>query len=284
VHAVAAAPQRCTGGHDHAKHGDRSAPSGRADATRSARVARSKSDNTGESDERRKAAPNPRVHGAIAKDLGVSIVSGRLKVGELLQTELEAAEQLKVSRSAYREAIRILAAKGLVDSRPKTGTRVTPRNTWNLLDPQVLAWFFESDPSEDFLRGLFELRMIIEPAAAGFAAERRDAVQLERMRNALVRMQAHTVATEDGRQADREFHDTVLEATRNDALIALTSSIGAAVRWTTIFKQRKRDLPRDPMPEHWHVFDAIAAQRVDEARDAMAKLVAQALEDTRSSI
>jgi DNA-binding FadR family transcriptional regulator len=76
----------------------------------------------------------------------------------------------------------------------------------------------------------------------------------------------------------------VLEATRNDALIALTSSIGAAVRWTTIFKQRERDLPRDPMPEQWHVFDAIAAQRVDEARDAMAKLVIQALEDTHSSI
>ena len=247
-------------------------------------MAQSRSDNPGDGDGRPKAAPNPRVHGAIAKELGVSIVSGRLKVGELLQTELEAAEQLKVSRSAYREAIRILAAKGLVDSRPKTGTRVTPRAAWNLLDPQVLAWSFESDPSEDFLRGLFELRMIVEPAAAAFAAERRDAAQLERMRNALVRMQAHTLATEEGRQADREFHDTVLEATCNDALISLTSSIGAAVRWTTVFKQRKRDLPRDPMPEHWRVFDAIAAQRVDEARDAMAKLVAQALEDTRSAI
>ena len=228
---------------------------------------------------------NPgRLHGSIARTLGVAIVSGRHVPGEILNNEIDASEDLNVSRSAYREAIRILAAKGLVESRPKTGTRVSPRARWNLLDPEVLAWFFEAEPSEAFLKGLFELRMIVEPAAAALAAERRDEAQLEHMREALIRMQQYTLATEQGQAADRDFHDSVLEATGNAALFSLSSSIGAAVRWTTIFKQRKGDLPRDPMPDHWKVFDAIAAGRPDQARQAMERLVGLALDDTRAAI
>jgi DNA-binding FadR family transcriptional regulator len=225
-----------------------------------------------------------RIHGSIARTLGIAIVSGRHQPGEVLTNEIDASEQLNVSRSAYREAIRILAAKGLVESRPKTGTRVSPRARWSLLDPEVLAWFFESEPSEAFIQELYELRMIVEPAAAALAARRRDEAQLERMRAALVLMQHETLATETGRAADRDFHDAVLEATGNAPLMTLSSSIGAAVRWTTIFKQRDRALPRDPMPEHWKVFDAIAAGRPDQAREAMERLVSFALEDTRAAI
>ncbi|HWU80722.1 MAG TPA: GntR family transcriptional regulator, partial [Caulobacter sp.] len=115
-----------------------------------------------------------RIHGSIARALGIAIVSGQHQPGDVLNNEIDASEKLHVSRSAYREAIRILAAKGLVESRPKTGTRVSPRNRWSLLDPEVLAWFFESEPSEGFLQELYELRMIVEPAAAALAAERRD--------------------------------------------------------------------------------------------------------------
>jgi DNA-binding FadR family transcriptional regulator len=97
-------------------------------------------------------------------------------------------------------------------------------------------------------------------------------------------MQHETLSTEVGQAADRDFHDTVLEATNNAPLFTLSSSIGAAVRWTTIFKQRDGHLPRDPMPEHWKVFDAIAAGRVDQAREAMERLVSLALDDTREAI
>ena len=90
-----------------------------------------------------------------------------------------------MSRSAYREAVQVLSAKGLVESRPKTGTRVLPRNRWNLLDPDVLAWAFSGEPDIHFVRSLFELRAIVEPAAARLAAERRDKVDLKEMRDAL---------------------------------------------------------------------------------------------------
>lgn len=222
-----------------------------------------------------------RLHGSIARRLGIAIVSGRIRPGETLDNEVVSSEQLSVSRTAYREAVRILAAKGLVSSRPKLGTKVCEKADWHLLDPEVLSWFFESQPSEDFIFGLFELRLIIEPAAAGFAAERRTPDDLEAMRRALQAMERHGFDNAEGQSADREFHSAILAATRNPVLFALSSSIGAAVRWTTIFKQRKRRLPRDPVPDHWRVFDAIAAGGAEAARIAMRDLVTLALEDTR---
>src|SRR5688500_17000441 len=83
-----------------------------------------------------------RLHGSIDHALGVSIVSGRLAPGQPLEGQIAASDNLKVSRSAYREASRILVAKGLIETRPKTGARVSPRSNWRLLDPDVLAWIF----------------------------------------------------------------------------------------------------------------------------------------------
>lgn len=234
------------------------------------------------------SAPAPRagerLHGAIARDLGMAIVSGRYKPGEVLTNEIEFSEQLDVSRSAYREAVRTLAAKGLVTSRPRTGTRVTPQSRWNLLDPDVLAWVFESEPSLELVNGLFELRGIIEPAAAALAAKRRTSDQLERMRVSLQAMERQTLKSEAGQAADRDFHQTILEATANPPLISLASTIGAGVRWTTYFKQKRRHLPSDPMPEHWAVFEAIAAGDPERARMAMAVLVDNALKQTEQAL
>ncbi len=225
-----------------------------------------------------------RLHGAIAHKLGAAIVSGEYRPGDTLSGEVAFSEALDVSRSAYREAVQVLSAKGLVESRPKTGTRVLPRSRWNLLDPDVLAWAFSGEPDIHFVRSLFELRSIVEPAAARLAAERRDKADLKEMRDALAAMRRHTLATEAGRTADRDFHNAVLAATRNDALVVLTASIGAAVAWTTQFKQRSRALPRNPVPDHVKVYDAIAAGDVEAAGEAMRLLVDLALEDTRSAM
>jgi DNA-binding FadR family transcriptional regulator len=236
-------------------------------------------------DERRaERRPGRRLHGSIIHKLGVAIVSGEYAPGDTLSGEVAYAQALNVSRSAYREAVQALTAKGLVESRPKTGTRVLPRSRWNLLDPDVLAWAFAGAPDREFIRNLFELRAVVEPAAAGFAAERRDRSDLTAMKEALVGMRRHTLATEAGRAADRDFHNAILRATRNDALVALSASIGAAVSWTTQFKQRARALPRNPIPDHVRVYEAIEAKDRRSASEAMHRLVELALEDTRSSM
>jgi len=224
-----------------------------------------------------------RIHGKLARDLGVMIVSGAYAKGPLLETEVGASERRNVSRSAYREAVRMLAAKGLVESRPKVGTRVTPQEKWHLLDPDVLSWMFQSEPDDHLLEALFELRMIFEPEAAALAAQRRTSEHLERMRAALTVMREETLASDRGRAADQEFHAVLLNASDNPFLRTLTSSVSAAVSWTTALKQRVRPLVRDPIPDHERVFDAIAMRDADAARAGMAKLVELALFDTKTA-
>ena len=211
------------------------------------------------------------------------IVSGRYQLGDVLDGEVEASERLVISRTAYREAVRILAAKGLIEVRPKVGTRVLPLEKWHLLDPDVLSWIFESEPDNDLLKSLFELRRIVEPQAAALAAERRNDDQLRCMDEALSAMSEHTLATNEGRAADQAFHGALLEASHNPFLINLTSGIGAAIEWTTVFKQRGGPLRRDPMPDHIRVYEAIAASDPNEARRAMTHLVDMALIDTTSA-
>lgn len=228
--------------------------------------------------------PGRRLRGAVANKIGTAILSGEYAPGDILPGEVAAAEALDVSRGAYREAMQVLAAKGLVESRPKTGTRVLPRDRWNLLDPEVLGWAFTGEPDARLVRSLFELRLVIEPAAAAFAAERRTKADIKRMRDALNGMRRHSLTSAEGRSADRDFHDAILRAADNDALAVISASIGAAVAWTTQFKQRLRALPRDAIPDHVRVLDAIAAGDAEGARSAMRLLVELALNDTRDAM
>lgn len=224
--------------------------------------------------------PALRLHGTIARDIGVRIVSGKIAPGRVLNGEIAASARLKVSRTAYREAVRILAAKGLIESRPKLGTRVSQPRFWHLLDPDVISWIFTGSPAERLLRGLFELRTIVEPAAAALAAQKRSSEQLRALRRALDDMAKSTLAAEDGRRADRDFHSILLEASGNPFLASLESGVAAAVTWTTVFKQRTRPLPRDPLPDHERVYEAVASGDAAAARAAMAELVHLALLDT----
>jgi DNA-binding FadR family transcriptional regulator len=224
--------------------------------------------------------PSLRLHGTIARDTGVRIVSGLLSPGRILNGEIEASARLRVSRTAYREAVRILAAKGLVESRPKLGTRVSEPSRWHLLDPDVLEWMFASNPGKDELHELFELRSIVEPAASALAARRRTRTQLQALRDSLNRMARHSLAVEAGQQADREFHTVLLEASGNRFLTSISGGVAAALLWMPTFQQRKGPLLRDPIPDHERVYEAIAARDPDAAALAMTDLIQLALLDT----
>jgi len=236
----------------------------------------------------REAKPRPRkprprslrLHGTVARTLGIRIASGALAPGDILEGEIAASEQFKVSRTAYREAIRILAAKGLVHSRPKIGTQVSPRREWHLLDPDVLGWIFAGEPDDALIESLFELRRIVEPDAARLAAQRRTAEQLARMQEGLNGVARHGFDSDEGRCCDEAFHSALLEASGNDFIISLTSGVAAAIELTTAFKQHRLPAPHDALPVHLAVLDAIEAQDAERAHDAMARLVERGYQDT----
>jgi len=219
------------------------------------------------------------LHRAIAQRLGMAIIAGEVGPGETLTTEIAASHAMGVSRSAYREAICILQAKGLVDSRRKVGTRVTEKRRWNLLDPDVLTWSFAQVPTVGLLDGLFELRGIIEPQAAFLAAECHTASQAQALRQVL--LQAET-GDDLNRMvsAARQFHDLVLEATANPALISLSAAMGAIAEWTT-FLDRHRLSAEALMAQYWRVLDAIAQRQPQRAHEAMTNLISSSLEAAR---
>lgn len=229
--------------------------------------------------EEKKGNAGLRIHQAVARQLGIAILSGKFAPGGGFGGEIEQSEALGVSRTAYREAMRILTAKGLLESRPKAGTHVTARRRWNLLDPDVLEWMFAGIPDERFIGDLFELRGIIEPAAAALAALRHDQADLARMDAGLDGMRKHGLATAEGQAADQDFHTALLDATRNEAVASLATSVAAAVRWTTRFKQARDKRPRDPLPEHEALRAMIGTRDPNRAEAAMRELLRLALAD-----
>jgi DNA-binding FadR family transcriptional regulator len=148
-----------------------------------------------------------------------------------------------------------------------------------MLDPDVLAWMFENEPDLALLESLFELRNIVESAAAALAAIRRTSKDLDAMRDGIERMARYTLATEKGRQGDVDFHMYLLRATDNPYIISLTTGVTAAIKTTIMFKQREHALPRDPVPDHLRVFQFIADRNVERAQREMSMLLKLAFQD-----
>lgn len=206
-------------------------------------------------------------------ELGQRIVSGEVKPGEVLPREETLAESLEVSRTALREALKVLSAKGLIESRTGVGARVLEERHWNQLDADVLAWRCASMPTDDFVDKLVELREIVEPAAAASAASRRTATQLKHIETALHAMDAATTL-EEWTEADLQFHDAVLQATCNELLQSLFSVVESSLgTFFTLSARNVKDF-KYSLPHHQKVFDAIRRQQPEAARKAMLAMIA----------
>ena len=107
------------------------------------------------------AYPAQARHGQVVHGLGAQIVRGELGPGCPVPTEDELVSQFEVGRSALREGVKVLAGKGLLESRTSAGTRVRPRESWNLLDPDVLRWRYAPDASPADIRTLADLRVAL---------------------------------------------------------------------------------------------------------------------------
>ena len=143
----------------------------------------------------------------------------------------------------------------------------------------MLNWTFARKPPQELLVSLFELRELLEPEAAALAAQRRTPDQLGIMSSALEIMARETLHTERGRSADETFHSQLLAASANPYLMSLSSSITAAIAWSTMFKVRTHRLKRDALPDHIKVYRAVAAGHPRAARAAMRELIELAFSD-----
>lgn len=215
------------------------------------------------------------AHAAAVTTLGQRIVRGEFAPGELL--DLQRLElEMRFGRTALREAVKVLASKGLIDALQGTGTFVTARSEWNLLDPDLMRWHYETQPKEHFLDSLAEFRLSVEPAAAGFAALRRSAEQLNDLSDALVNMEAMLGDPVAFTEADFAFHSTILEAADNEFFSQLEPIIEAAL-FTRIRSVRSTKRKREEaLASHRLLFEAIEAGDQARATDAARSLLAVA--------
>jgi DNA-binding FadR family transcriptional regulator len=225
----------------------------------------------------RQPGPNG-IHAGVVQGIGRRIVRGELATGEILPEQGELSRMLGVSRTVVREATKVLAAKGLVESRSKRGTVILPRSEWRLLDPDVLAWLTEAGLDPEFLRSMFEVRKIIEPAAVRLAAERatpEDLVAIQAAFDAMARAADQATYLE----ADVMYHAVLVAATHNDHLVQLVAAFGpalqAGLRAATRHGWEWPDFLEYSVGPHREVLDAVLARDPDRAGLAMDRLVTQ---------
>jgi DNA-binding FadR family transcriptional regulator len=166
------------------------------------------------------------VHGNTVDHLGEAIVAGRYAAGASIPPEPKLCEELGVSRTVIREAVKSLIAKGLVSTGPKVGTRVLPEDDWNWFDPDVIFWQAQAGLTPEFLRDLQDLRRVVEPAAVRMAAERATPQDIAEIEAAYQGMRRAVEEGGDYVTYDLQFHQGLLRACWN------VSGLPAAVSHT----------------------------------------------------
>jgi DNA-binding FadR family transcriptional regulator len=214
----------------------------------------------------------------VANRIGREIMSGRIPQGATLPNEADLCTSFDVGRSAVREAVKMLTAKGMVQSRPRRGTQVLPAKSWNFFDRDVLLWLKDSGPDLTIIIELLELRLGVEPRAAGLAAEKATTEQRAAIRSAYASMEAAAVGKADPVIADGAFHDAIITATNNrffqpfGAMIR-TALVVTAPTTNAIFGHSVGDLDA-----HGRVLAAIEASSSSIARDAMERMLSEVLD------
>jgi len=221
---------------------------------------------------RRENAIQHDLHGRVAHLLATAILRGDYAPESILPREAELMDTFGVSRTVLREALRTLTSKGLIESRPRVGTRVRPRHAWNLLDADVLDWYSRVAAPMQFALKLQEMREMIEPYAAGLAAASHSDETFGALSAAHAAMAAARNVDEWVR-ADLQFHLSVLIACSNELLIPLGTLIERTLEAQLRLNAKRADVFNASLAEHTAVFEAIRARDAAAARDAMARLL-----------
>ena len=219
------------------------------------------------------------VHGNTVDHLGEAIVSGRYAVGASIPPEPLLGEELGVSRTVVREAVKSLAAKGLLTTGPKVGTRVLSSDHWNWFDPDVVIWQSKAGLTREFLRDLQDLRRLVEPAAVRMAAERATAQDIAEIEEAYQGMRRAVEEGGDYVAYDLRFHQGLLRACHNRMIVQMSKALSALLRTSFEISTTRKDGPRNSLPMHRAVVDAVIARQPAKAERAILVLIDSARED-----
>ena len=211
--------------------------------------------------------PSKSQHALIVQQLGLKIVSGEISENEKLPSEVDLCEEYIVSRPVFREAIRVLNAKGLTYSRPKIGTVVRPKEEWHLLDPDVLFWLIQTTPEHEFFKTLSTVRRVLEPELAYIAASTANEEDIERIKQAYEGMEKATTV-EEFIEPDIQFHLAIAKATHNDLLAYMSKMLVLPLQQSIQVTSLRPNLQGHSLPRHKAILTAIENKDPLSARHA----------------
>ena len=204
----------------------------------------------------------------VVHELGKKIMQGTYKVGDSLPSEADLGIEFNISRTATREAVKMLTAKGLISSRPRQGIKVVASKNWNLFDVDVLNWILLGKPDLYLLRHFLQLRLALEPEAAFLAAQFAEESDLKEIENALIRMKDATNGQDDTHEADIDFHQSVLCASNNPFFIQLKNFNATALKINIRFTNRMIAVTVAEYQAHVDIFEHIKNKEPQAAFDS----------------
>jgi DNA-binding FadR family transcriptional regulator len=215
----------------------------------------------------------------MMRQLVTEIVDGTRAEGEMLPREVDLAARFDVSRGVTRECIRALEERGLLSVRHGRGATVTPREQWDIFDPDVITALLEGSAAVEVLGDYLECRRILEIECAGLAAERATDADRDRLARCFARMESavrsRDVSAESAfHDADLGFHQALVDATGNLALGTLTRRIHDALLAARYPLARPTYRRKRALPEHEAILRAVADGSAQGARAAMAEHLA----------
>lgn len=223
------------------------------------------------------------LHVQVAREIARSIISGELEQGSLIPGEMALCEQFNVSRTALREAVKLLTSKGLLESRQKIGTRVVEKANWNFLDPQLIEWMEGLGDLEDLYSQFLGLRKAIEPEACALAALNATAQQRIDLSETFQRMceVADSFDHDEWAKVDTQFHQIIFVSTSNDFYLPFGNVLA------TMFKSFISYSSKDGgvcIGEHRAIYEAIMAGNADKARSVCQALLLEEKHGLRKQV
>ncbi|HFT3437194.1 TPA: FadR/GntR family transcriptional regulator [Klebsiella variicola] len=170
-------------------------------------------------------AAQKNISWVLAEKLAQKILTGEYQPESILPGEMELGEQFGVSRTAVREAVKTLTAKGMLLPRPRIGTRVMPRSSWNFLDKELLSWWLTEDNFEEVVSHFLVMRSSLEPQACFLAAANGSAEQKAQLNTLMEEMIALKRHFQRDRwiEVDMAWHEHIYEMSGNPFLSSFAS-------------------------------------------------------------
>lgn len=207
------------------------------------------------------------LHVQVASSIACRILSGDLAQGSFLPGEMLLSVQMGISRTALREAVKLLNSKGLLLSKSKIGTMVIEKSNWNYLDPQLLEWMNTVNHSEIFYQQFLALRKTVEPEASALAAKNATPEQLIEFSEIFKKMENIAKDFDHIRWAeeDMHFHRLIYLSTGNDFYMPFGNVLATIYRSFSTYNEEDNGTC---IEAHRAIYAAIMAGDQVKAREA----------------